>query len=295
MNNKNLIVVFAVAIFSIHCNAQQHKVYIDDSLIVYEKSEPLLAMECAYDLKDSLPDGTYILYSILKADSNLCSAKNIIMQGSYLNGLKHGAFVYYRCIPDKNNIVVEKIPYTFGKINGDVFYGDSLSHYKSITHYKDGKKNGQSIQMQRYVKNSKLSYFTEYTITYKNDSVIEWYEFYQPSSLFRRIGYGSLLEGECVVLEFDTLGNLVYKYIFKDENLIELYEYNNLALVCHYFYEDNIYKIGEPAKYYSIVSIRGEMSFGLMNKTPINGEIIYYNMLGEVEKIDKYKDREIIR
>jgi len=73
------------------------------------------------NMKDSLPDGTYILYDVKRKDS-LSNYKNILIRGQYKNFKKEGQFETMAYITEKK--------------------GKCKINYQHTCNYKNGEKNG---------------------------------------------------------------------------------------------------------------------------------------------------------
>lgn len=79
-----------------------------------------------YNLKDSLLDGVYVLFDVLRKDS-LSREKNILLKGEFKNRLKEGKFESYAYVYDKT---LELFKTT----------------YKHFIHYKSNKKEGKELE-----------------------------------------------------------------------------------------------------------------------------------------------------
>lgn len=124
-----------------------------------------------YDLADSMPDGTYILYDVLKQDSGSVE-KKILLKCSYLNNRKNG--------------LCEKTNYFFGT-------------RKDLCYYSNGQKNGTENLYS--LKDNQPSLFLEkhfeycngkkdgFFIWYDNKGLIEQISIYRMDTLLERTRY----------------------------------------------------------------------------------------------------------
>jgi hypothetical protein len=108
----------ALILFLIYVNlplqAQTINVYIDDALYINPNKET----DGFIDLKDSLPDGNYVIYNVNRKDEN-SKKKRIILTGSYLHSNRNGDFIY-----------------------SDYGINKSIPHAQKAVNYKNGLKDG---------------------------------------------------------------------------------------------------------------------------------------------------------
>jgi len=129
---NNFFLTITIFLFSTSNTVSQitFEIFRDDSLHIYFNE---LGREHGYfynheNLKDSLPDGTYIFYNVKRKDS-LVNHKNVWIIGHYYNLSKSGKFVTSSYTYRKRKYVLDS---------------------RHISHYEKGKKNGIEIKYNSY-------------------------------------------------------------------------------------------------------------------------------------------------
>lgn len=155
------------------CGQNTHTIFLDDSIYLKKRNSE---NGFYYNLKDSLPDGLWLLYDVNKKDSS-SKFKSVLLKGNYKNFLKEGIFeINYYSYSGKKKI--KKLTYQHictyfnDKKNGvaEEFHIFSDTRLLLISHceYYNGKKNGVFVNFESNGKISDVS-------IYANDSLKEWY------------------------------------------------------------------------------------------------------------------------
>lgn len=135
---KNILLIQIILSTFCSFGQQIYKIYQDDSLHLYFKQ---LGKENGFfydidNLKDSLSDGKYVFYDVLRKDS-LSKDKNILIKGQYKDFRKVGEFV-------TTSYIFQKKTKTY------------RLDYQHICHFKEGKKNGKEEKYNFYPFHNKL-------------------------------------------------------------------------------------------------------------------------------------------
>jgi len=148
---KNILIL--VCVFLIKPSWSQtptlNKIYKDDTCFLKKRN---IKTQYYYDFKDSLQDGKWILYNVLKNDS--LKKKKIILSCDYKNNVRNGIYEINRYnLRSDENLLVEKITssYKNGYLHGsvdDYYYSNILEMQILLSHeeYYYGKKNGVFLQ-----------------------------------------------------------------------------------------------------------------------------------------------------
>lgn len=161
---KRLLPLFLL-LLCCESNAQTHKVYLD-VLMWYNLPKELdwsykaFSEESSITLKDSLPDGKYLVYY----DK---AGKNLYLSGQFKNRLREGTWTYYH----ENGRIARELQYTNGLAQGNLvcfsYWGDT-----SMTAViKNGKYEGASYL---YDQQARLVYDVHrpwYMRQYDNDTI----------------------------------------------------------------------------------------------------------------------------
>lgn len=273
-----------VLLLKVTVMAQTISVFIDDTAFVKKTNKQVSGFNIYnFELKDSLPDGYYVLYHKNSYDSLNQDSSKVIMTGNYANGVRDGLFYYfygpYKVVPNPEM----RLKYAQGLLEG--FQYRSTFRQEIQTSYSSGKLNGLSlvhnelvIEKQR-IFGKKYIYrnYISFIINYVNDSVIQWMQM-QPDVLFvYRIGYGSIRYDRCIVEEYDSHGFIKYIYFFKNGTLIQVDNYSRDGFITtRYYYDTDIENDLQNQSCY--IHISNDIEFKIINYTPINGSI---------EKLDK--------
>lgn len=173
---------FVVLLFIASCisnaDAQTiHEIYSSDTSFVITVSKYHLPH---YDLKDSLPDGKWILYDNPK---NRCKQ----IEGEYLNGKRTGQFIYYDNCRNKDvQGILLDVPYKEGKVHGMMYTymqinsvpSDSPYMVYSSAQYENDERNGYTITLYENGKVHEI-------ILYKDDESVFYKEFDKNGILVR--------------------------------------------------------------------------------------------------------------
>lgn len=147
---------------------EEFSIYADE-LKLYCKTSFALSAD---NLKDSLPSGNYIFYNVSKENRN-SKHKEIILRGSYVNGVKDGLFEYKLYSNSKKAkvklISFQHVRYVNGLKSGvDELYEVDDCSTQIPRHYYDyskGKKNGICIDYENGL--------IKLILLYRDDIVIE--------------------------------------------------------------------------------------------------------------------------
>ena len=208
-NKKIFIILYVIFLSGFVFGQNKHIIFLDDTIYFKKRN---CENGFYYNLKDSLPDGLWLLYDVNKKDSS-SKDKEILIKGKYKKNLKEGTFeINFYTYTDKKKIkqlnYQHICTYFSGKKNGveeefHIFPGfqSLISHEE----YYNGKKNGMFLSFANNGRISDIYY-------YNNDSLKEWNE-------------------------YDDITTNIRKYI----NIIILSA--NELKYSKYFYEDKIFKM----------------------------------------------------
>ena len=149
MNFLKIIYFLLLLIFASQSHSQIHAIYLDEIEEFTGLPYGFDDLQVPYNvLKDSLPDGQYIIYDFHKSDSNRFKDKNyVLMKGSYKNRQRHGQFEFFRRTENRNNRTKRiynltcSFSFEYGLINGtfNIWNNDFLILKGN---YLEGNKNG---------------------------------------------------------------------------------------------------------------------------------------------------------
>jgi len=266
--------------------AQVHKIYSEDTTYTqsYFRREAAADSFNYYDgapmndLKNKLPDGTWILYHISEKDSDRKDINSYIeIEGHYKNMLREGAFDYYYV----DNFSKKKASHTRtyrynykkGKLEGYFTYTyiDKAGFERKGEEgfYSNGRKNGFFIHYDNYGRIDEMN-------LYRNDTLCEWAEYFNDGLLHS--GVGKLGYGQWSL--WDTAGRILYWGNFRNDSLIEYKQYKNAQLIKN--------GAGKFKDYHT------KYKYNFMYDTiPTNGTLKYYNEKGDLLKIEQYKNSQI--
>ncbi|MBI5539677.1 MAG: hypothetical protein HY951_06430 [Bacteroidia bacterium] len=165
-----LILLFIFFLTSLIVQSQNiFKIFKDDTIFIKKKG---LLDGFNYSLKDSLPDGKYILFNLEKKDS---SSENLVInfQGEYKERLKEGEFIQINYNVNNGKLTpsyIRQCNYKTGLKNGieeSWWYCKHGLEYNIIMEfrgeYKQGRKNGLFLYYDEGCLNK--------IIEYENDSL----------------------------------------------------------------------------------------------------------------------------
>lgn len=186
--------------FGMVCNTQVSadnyiQVFADDSLFLnYTNTEIKVENYSAhvfYQLKDRLPKGTYVLYSITRKDSFKKKLSDYLYgTGSYDDdSLRDGAFKYdhgyFGSKKNRTEYYGTVLNYRHGILDGQFVLRDVNGAVFLNGFYKLGKLDGMCVD-------GYLFSGSAYVKFYRNDNLEEWYYYHQEKLISR--GYGWPIE-----------------------------------------------------------------------------------------------------
>lgn len=195
--NKRIVLFFIIWQIYVPIFANVNVLFIDRDTSYFKKDK----LGYYYDLKDSLPDGQYMVWRHDYTHKKKSKRVSKVIFGNYISGHKHGLFRYYS--GEGSDCFIREIKsYEHGILNGPFELRYHANRVESIGNYKNGKQDGLWISFY-------LSGEKESLVEYRSDSIISWIFLFKNSLPYLQgRGWGKYLND--TIKYFDTLGNCTY-------------------------------------------------------------------------------------
>ncbi len=267
---KITTVIFIILNLKTFCYSQIHKVFRNDTFLVFADNKNYSRPEFA----EKLYNGTWIVYNLERKDSAKKNADDFIRAiGQYKDSLRDGIFKYfYRCNQGKKVRKIEIATYNFknGKLDGQYISRNCGGKIYDEGFYIKGKKVGFFIT---YFKSEQIKAIG----LYKNDTLCEWSNYYKNGFIESKgKGEGKFTNGE--VIQYDSLSNLTRKEFYQNGKLLWYKE----------FYSDGIIKKESSGEFNICYTLSDITEKDKCLNIPVKGIIIYYTRKGDIEKKETY-------
>lgn len=246
-------------------SSQTFKIYKDDKKYseVLEKVKKNQFDPFVQDFKDTLPDGTYLLYNINRKEVKK-ENQSILIKGSYKNHLRHGTFEYYNLYSKESNPKPFLIlNYKFGELSGSCCKNSAGE--KEMSFYQSGVLHGFYYVYDKNENIKKIS-------LYENGELKYWSNMSEQRVL--DLGVIRREFGTKEYYSYDENETVVYKFIYRN---------NDLTQICEYYPNGKIMTVREG----EFQKLATDMVFpvGVLAKTPLLfGSIIEYDESGKIIK-----------